>query len=168
MRESGGMTCASCGKRFTIRGAWGYAYGGLYVCSYKCMRKMQAEDEKRMAPEIKEQVRQMLEAGIKATEIADKLGIKAQAVYDYRLRYMKKDKPEADAQAEKPEEKPAEKKAPEKKEKAGEAAEKKEAPEKPREPAAGRYTVGWMCPCCRMVWNPWISTCNCQRRGEKE
>ena len=62
----------------------------------------------------------------------------------------------------------AEKKEPKKKEKAGEAAEKKKAPEKPREPAAGRYTVGWMCPCCRMVWNPWISTCNCQRRGEKE
>lgn len=34
-----------------INGAWGYAYGGLYTCSYNCMRQMRQEDEERMSTE---------------------------------------------------------------------------------------------------------------------
>ena len=87
----GFVHCANCGKEFSINGGWGYAYGGLYVCSYKCMRMMQSEDEKSMEPEVKEKVRSLLEEGMSATEVADRLGIKVQAVYDFKMREKKKE-----------------------------------------------------------------------------
>ena len=44
------MNCAQCGKEFHVGPAgWGYAYGGLYTCSYKCMREMEKENERKMS-----------------------------------------------------------------------------------------------------------------------
>ena len=140
-------TCAYCGKAFLVYGnVWGYAYGGLRTCSYRCMRKMKEEDS--VTEEQKRIVDELAGQGLTARAIAEKAGVNPQNVYDYQARKRK----EAGGE---PQEKPA-KKAPEK------------APERTpaKEGAPERYRYGWMCPMCRMVWSPWVSACNCQRKEE--
>lgn len=51
--DSNERTCACCGKRFMISagGEWGWVYDTKLTCSYTCMRKLQAEDRKRLTHE---------------------------------------------------------------------------------------------------------------------
>ena len=76
------MKCAYCGKMFRITAAgWGYAYDGLYTCSYSCMRAMQREDG--MDEKQKEEVQRLMDEGMNAREIAEKLQINPKAVGGY-------------------------------------------------------------------------------------
>jgi len=154
MRESGSMTCAYCGKRFRVAGGWGYAYGGLYTCSYKCMRKMKEEDS--VTEEQKKIVDELEGTGLTAKEIAEKAGVNPQNVYDYKARKKAK----AGERNEEPREQAREE------EPAEPAAKPQAKQESLRETVTERYRYGWMCPMCRMVWSPWVSACCCQRREE--
>lgn len=79
------MKCAYCGKQFRITASgWGYAYGGMYTCSYSCMRAMEREDNiSMMTDEQKKAVEQLRGEGLNATQIADRLQISAKAVGGY-------------------------------------------------------------------------------------
>ena len=79
------MKCAYCGKQFRITASgWGYAYSGMYTCSYKCMRAMEREDNiSMMTDEQKKAVEQLRGEGLNATQIADRLQISAKAVGGY-------------------------------------------------------------------------------------
>ena len=79
------MKCAYCGKQFRITASgWGYAYSGMYTCSYKCMRAMEREDGIRMlTDEQKKAVEQLRGEGLRATQIADRLQVSAKAVGGY-------------------------------------------------------------------------------------
>lgn len=75
--------CPNCGKVFDVSAlGWGYAYGNQYTCSYGCMRAM--EVKKAMTREQKEEVKKLLGTGLTSVEIAEKVGVKPQAVYDFR------------------------------------------------------------------------------------
>ena len=42
---SGLNRCPVCGEQFFVGAAgWGYAYDGVYTCSYHCMREMKRRD----------------------------------------------------------------------------------------------------------------------------
>lgn len=28
-----------------------------------------------------------------------------------------------------------------------------------------KIKLGWQCPCCRMVWAPWVKFCDCQSKS---
>ncbi len=170
--------CAYCGKAFQVfGGVWGYAYGGLYTCSYKCMRAMKEEDS--VTEEQKRIVDELEGKGLTAREIAAKAGVNPQNVFDYRRR--KKLKAAAGNEGDPSREDPSQAQgalakrsltregfAPQDDRKKSEERAKEETPEAkaPRETMADRYKYGWMCPMCRMVWSPWISACNCQRKEE--
>jgi len=88
------MKCAKCGKKFLKTSlGWGYAYGGKYACSYKCMREMEkedtnvTEDEKKKATELSAQ-------GVDNAQIAEELNVSRQAVGAYLGR--KGRRPEAE------------------------------------------------------------------------
>lgn len=72
--------CPVCGKFFWYSRAvgWGYWYGRDAVCSYGCMRTMRRTD--MMDEEIRARVRDLHSRGMSPREIADELGIRAQAV----------------------------------------------------------------------------------------
>lgn len=75
--------CPNCGKVFDVSTlGWGYAYGSQYTCSYSCMRAM--EVKKAMTREQKEEIKKLLGTGLSSVEIAEKVGVKPQAVYDFR------------------------------------------------------------------------------------
>jgi len=96
-----------------VRGGWGYAYDGLYTCSYKCMRAMRAEDlagpQKRevkhmegfepfeMKPKrggrrspvdanIQKTIIEMYENGKSYADIAEKVGMSRKKVYMFCYR----------------------------------------------------------------------------------
>jgi len=81
------MKCAYCGKYFRVTNSgWGYAYGGLYTCSYHCMRAMREEDVTETMPmtqEKKERIDQLEEAGLGYEEIAKEIGMRTQQVVGY-------------------------------------------------------------------------------------
>ena len=91
--------CACCGKQFVVHEAWGYAYAGLYTCSYHCMRQMRREDlegkvmEKPMARTLTHEDRvrivEMHDAGMKNSEIAEKLDLKLMQVATFLGRRNK-------------------------------------------------------------------------------
>ena len=90
--------CACCGKQFVVHEAWGYAYAGLYTCSYHCMRQMRREDlegtEGPMKKHIytdEDRVRivEMHDAGMKNSEIAEKLDLKLMQVATFLGRRNK-------------------------------------------------------------------------------
>jgi transcriptional regulator len=72
--------CPVCGTGFIYEKSfgWGYAYGASLVCSYHCMRIMRRDEMTDEA--IKNRVRELRAEGRTAGEIADELGISAQAV----------------------------------------------------------------------------------------
>lgn len=86
------MKCAYCGKQFRITAAgWGYAYGGMYTCSYKCMRAMKREDA-GMTDEQKQQVEQMMADGKSYEEISQALGASTKELKGYyggRIRKLR-------------------------------------------------------------------------------
>lgn len=140
--------CACCGKKFEVtHTGWGYAYGGRYTCTYNCMRQLEKEDEGRMTQEQKDQVSRLLEEGVTAADIANRLGIKTQAVYDFKSRILKK----AEQKGGKPEQK-QEKPAPvmpEKKAEAPRPAEKKQEPVKRPEPDG--TLIGLICDMMELI-----------------
>ena len=105
------VKCAYCGKKFTINGGWGYAYGGMYTCSYHCMRAMRAEDlglqpvkkpEEKMEEEkktkrggpreaISEETRRIIielyENGQTCKEISERVGLDYKTVYNFCYRH---------------------------------------------------------------------------------
>ena len=156
--------CAYCGKAFqVIGGVWGYAYGGLYTCSYKCMRAMKEEDS--VTEEQKRIVDELEGKGLTAKAIAEKAGVNPQNVFDYRRR--KKLDAAAGNEGD-----PSSAQPPAVRPLLSPQDDKPEAPTPEKMTAAmkeyvtERYRYGWMCPMCRMVWSPWISACNCQRKEE--
>lgn len=160
--------CAYCGKAFQVFGGmWGYAYGGMYTCSYKCMRAMKEEDS--VTEEQKRIVDELEGKGLTAKAIAEKAGVNPQNVFDYRR--MKKLKAAAGNEGDPSSAQPPAVRPllpPQDDRKKSEERAKEETPEAKvlRETLADRYKYGWMCPMCRMVWSPWISACNCQRKEE--
>ncbi len=88
------MKCARCGKEFRVGpGGWGYAYGGLYTCSYSCMRAMEREDVKNMLPDDqKQQVDLLYAAGKPIKEIAEALGADFSSVRAYIAGQSEKNK----------------------------------------------------------------------------
>lgn len=104
-------------------------------------------EEDSVTDEQKRIVDELEGKGLTVRAIAEKAGVNPQNVYDYQ---SKKRKNAGKSQA------------------AGEPQAAENAAEKSRKELgrvmAERYTVGWMCPYCRMVWNPYISTCCCQRK----
>lgn len=150
----GAMNCAWCGKAFTITSAgWGYAYAGRYTCSYRCMRKMEEEDS--VTEEQKRIVDELEGKGLTAKAIAEQAGVNPQNVYDYQ-RKKRQEAGGAERQDGGPEEKPE-------RAETGKKAKPAEKPEEKQTVPDRRYTVGWMCPCCGTVWNPYISACTCSR-----
>lgn len=96
------MKCAKCGKKFLKTSlGWGYAYGGKYACSYKCMREMEkedtnvTEDEKKKATELSAQ-------GVDNAQIAEELNVSRQAVGAYLGRKDRRAKAELDIAPEEP------------------------------------------------------------------
>lgn len=78
------MKCARCGKSFQVTHAgWGYAYGGMYVCSYSCMRAMEREENGMLSDEQKSQIDQLYASGKGVKEIAEALGAEASYVKSY-------------------------------------------------------------------------------------
>lgn len=91
------MKCAKCGKKFLKTSlGWGYAYGGKYACSYKCMREMEnedtdvTEDEKRKAVELNA-------LGVDNAQIAEELNVSRQAVGAYLGRKGRRAEAEIEA-----------------------------------------------------------------------
>jgi transposase len=96
--------CPNCGKVFDVSTlGWGYAYGNQYTCSYGCMRAM--EVKKAMTREQKEEVKKLLGTGLSSVEIAEKVGVKPQAVYDFR-RALKEGGADLSKPVQEPESKP--------------------------------------------------------------
>ncbi len=90
--------CAYCGKTIRITAAgWGYAYGGLYTCSYGCMRAM--EREANMTEEQKRAAEAMLAEGKTTAEIAEKLTISRSQVGGYISAKQRIRKAKANAEA---------------------------------------------------------------------
>ena len=163
--------CAYCGKAFQVfGGVWGYAYGGMYTCSYKCMRAMKEEDS--VTEEQKRIVDELEGKGLTAKAIAEKAGVNPQNVFDYRRR--KKLAAEAGNEGDPSSAQPPAVRPllpPQDDRKESDEGAKPESNEQKfqdalREIVTDRYKFGWMCPMCRMVWSPWISACNCQRKEE--
>ena len=98
--------CPLCGKQFFVGlHGWGYAYNGRYTCSYACMRGMGRIDE--MTKQEKEQIDQLMAQGLASIKIAEMVGVKPQAVYDYKQSLKKQQaKAAGTVPPEKPELKP--------------------------------------------------------------
>lgn len=93
------MKCAYCGKQFRVTSAgWGYAYGGMYTCSYKCMRAMEREDAD-MTDVQKQQVEQLMADGKSYEEISQALGASTKELKGYYGGRIRKVRNEARAQA---------------------------------------------------------------------
>ena len=93
------MKCAYCGKQFRVTSAgWGYAYGGMYTCSYKCMRAMEREDA-GMTDVQKQQVEQLMADGKSYEEISQALGASTKELKGYYGGRIRKVRNEARAQA---------------------------------------------------------------------
>lgn len=86
-------TCARCKRVFQVYGPeWGYAYDGKLMCSYTCMRAERREDKEVLSTDQKKQIRELYALGKGGAEIAEEMGIKKQAVYDFAHRYINKEK----------------------------------------------------------------------------
>lgn len=90
-------TCPVCGIQFLrmcSRSAWGYAYDGILVCSYKCMREM---EKKSMAAQEKpvdkaqrrKEILDLFRGGVPVRQIASRYAMTAQGVW-YVIRSEKK------------------------------------------------------------------------------
>lgn len=65
------MKCARCGKKFLKTSlGWGYAYGGKYACSYKCMREMEKEASK-VTQDEKTRIDELAAQGLDSAQIAE-------------------------------------------------------------------------------------------------
>ena len=77
------MRCARCGKKFLKTSlGWGYAYGGKYACSYKCMREMEKEAAK-VTQDEKTRIDELAAQGIENAQIAEQMNMSAQSVGAY-------------------------------------------------------------------------------------
>jgi DNA-binding NarL/FixJ family response regulator len=89
--------CANCGNAFFIpQTGWGYAYDGHYTCTYHCMREMRRND---MTDEQKHEVLKLLEEGLSAPEIAEKVGVTGKAVGAIKASLVRKGMAEAPVEA---------------------------------------------------------------------
>lgn len=79
--------CPRCGKQFCVGPqGWGYAYGSRHTCSYSCMRAMARKEEDKVTEEQKALADQLEADGLKAGEIAKRIGVNRQNIYDYQSR----------------------------------------------------------------------------------
>ena len=85
------MKCARCGKKFiTTSAGWGYAYGGKYACSYRCMRALEKED-KGLTEEEKTKVEEMSAQGVGIDQICEEMKLSWHAVAAYLGMKRKKE-----------------------------------------------------------------------------
>lgn len=88
--------CACCGKRFPVYGAWGYAYDGMYTCSYHCMRQMRREDLEGTEGPMKKHIytdeerltiAERRAAGASCHTIAEELGLNEWQISEFCKRH---------------------------------------------------------------------------------
>ena len=93
--------CAECGKEFEIGPAgWGYGYGSLYTCSYKCMRDMKRREAiKNVTTEEKQRADELYAQGKNLDEIAQDIGVNKIGVSTYLRKKAEREQQRA---AEKP------------------------------------------------------------------
>lgn len=95
-RQCAWESCPVCGRdfvRWCTKKAWGYAYDGILVCSYKCMREMEKQSMETQAKTEDKghrntEILKLYKSGMSAKEIASRFNMSTQGVW-YVIRNEK-------------------------------------------------------------------------------